>query len=56
MAYKLTVEKLNQYLAELEKEYILFAPVLSKGRGAFTNTDSVKYQEIKRFDEIWTYP
>ena len=52
MAYKLTVEKLNQYLAELEKEYILFAPVLSKGKGAFTNTDSVKYQEIKRFDEI----
>lgn len=52
MAYKLTVEKFNQYLADLEKEYILFAPVLLEGKGAFTNTDSVKYQEIKRFEEI----
>ena len=52
MAYKLTVEKLNQYFADLAKDYILFAPVLLEGKGAFTNTDSVKYQEIKRFEEI----
>jgi len=52
MAYKLTVKKFNQYLADLEKEYIVFAPVLLQGKGAFTNTDSVRYQEIKRFEEI----
>ncbi|MBC8014507.1 MAG: anaerobic sulfite reductase subunit A [Sporomusaceae bacterium] len=52
MAYKLTVEKFNQYLADLAKEYILFAPVLLQGKGAFTNTNSVRYQEIKQFEEI----
>ena len=52
MAYKLTIEKFNQYLAELNKEYILFAPVLLEGKGAFTNTDSVRYQEVKSFEEI----
>lgn len=52
MTYKLTVEKFNQYLADLEKEYIVFAPVLLQGKGAFTNTDSVKYQEVKKFEEI----
>lgn len=52
MAYRLTVEKFNQYLADLEKEYFVFAPVLLQGKGAFTSTDSVRYQEIKRFEEI----
>jgi len=52
MAYKLTVEKFNQYLTNLAKEYIIFAPVLLQGKGAFTNTDCVRYQEIKKFEEI----
>ena len=53
MAYKLTVDKFNDYLADLGKEYIIFAPILLlQGKGAFTNTDSVRYQEIKRFEEI----
>lgn len=52
MNYKLTVKKFNQYLADLTQEYLIFAPVLLQGKGAFTNTDSVRYQEIKSFDEI----
>jgi len=52
MTYKLTVEKFNDYLAELGKEYSVFAPVLLQGKGAFTNTDSVRYQEIKKVEEI----
>lgn len=52
MAYKLTVDKFNQYLADLGTEYIMFAPVLQQGKGAFTNTNSVGYEEITSFADI----
>jgi len=52
MAYKLTVTKFNQYLKDLATEYMVLAPVLLQGKGAFTDTDTVGYQEIKLFAEI----
>ncbi|WP_378953378.1 anaerobic sulfite reductase subunit AsrA [Pelosinus sp. sgz500959] len=52
LTYKMTIKKFNQYLADFKKEYILFAPVLLQGKGAFTNTNSVRYQEVQSFEEI----
>lgn len=52
MAYKLTVTECNDYLQTLAGEYLLFAPAVCRGKGAFTDTDSVRYREIKSVDEI----
>jgi anaerobic sulfite reductase subunit A len=52
MAYKLTVKAFNQYLKELESEYVVFAPVVIPGKGAFTNTDAVRYEKIKRLEDV----
>ncbi|GMB00284.1 anaerobic sulfite reductase subunit AsrA [Pelosinus sp. IPA-1] len=52
MAYKVTGLKFNQYLKELGKEYHIFAPVGLSGKGAFTDTDSVRYQKITSLEEI----
>ncbi|MDF2633870.1 MAG: sulfite reductase, subunit [Pelosinus sp.] len=52
MAYKLSLIAFNQYLQNLEKEYIVFAPVVVPGKGAFTNTDSVRYEKIKKLEEV----
>lgn len=52
MGYQLTVEKFNQYLQTLKKEYRIFAPVLLAGKGAFTDSDSIRYQEIDRIEQV----
>lgn len=52
MGYQLTVEKFNQYLQTLKKEYRIFAPVLLTGKGAFTDSDSIRYQEIDRIEQV----
>jgi len=52
MAYKVTGIRFNQYLKELGKEYQIFAPVGLSGKGAFTDTDSVRYQKIISLEEI----
>jgi len=52
MAYKLSLIAFNQYLQNLEKEYIVFAPVVVPGKGVFTNTDSVRYEKIKKLEEV----
>lgn len=52
MAYKVTGIRFNQYLKELGKEYQIFAPVGLSGKGAFTDTDSVRYQKITSLEEI----
>lgn len=52
MGYKLTTEGLNQVLKELSKSYHLFAPHRYIGQGEFSDTDSIRYGEIKTVDEI----
>lgn len=52
MGYQLTVEKFNQYLQKLKKKYRIFAPVLLNGKGAFTDSDSIRYQEIDRIEQV----
>ncbi|MDF2501016.1 MAG: sulfite reductase, subunit [Anaerosporomusa subterranea] len=52
MAYKILRERFDQYLQHLKKDYRLFAPVVLKGKGTFTDTDSIRYQEFNSIDEI----
>ncbi|MDF2570010.1 MAG: sulfite reductase, subunit [Sporomusa sp.] len=52
MAYKMTKEQFNQYLRSWQNEYKIYAPVVYPGKGNFTNTDSVRYKEVNRIEEI----
>jgi anaerobic sulfite reductase subunit A len=52
MPYKMSTEKFNEYLQSWQKDYKIFAPVLLAGKGSFTDTDSVRYQEISAVEEI----
>ena len=50
-------EKLFQALAE---QYDMYAPVVKQGEGCFSDTDVVRYEKIRSFDEfhsekIWNY-
>jgi sulfite reductase, subunit A len=44
--------KFNTAIEELQKEYRIYAPVLMKGKGTFSDTDSVRYMEINKIEEI----
>lgn len=52
MAYKVTRAQFDQYLQDLKKEYKIFAPVVLKGKGSFTDTDSIRYQQVSSIGEI----
>lgn len=52
VGFKMTTEQFSQYLQNLKSKYLLFAPVLLKGKGRFTDTDSVRYQEVSALEEI----
>lgn len=52
MAYKLNAKDFNDYLKALAGEYLFVAPVVCRGKGACTDTDSVRYQEIRSLEEI----
>lgn len=52
MGYKINKEDFDKVLQEISKEYKIFAPKVLKGKGTFSDTDSIKYSEIKNIDEI----
>ncbi|SMC35585.1 anaerobic sulfite reductase subunit AsrA [Sporomusa malonica] len=52
MSYKMTTARFNQYLQNWQQDYIIYAPVIFPGKGSFTNTDSVRYKEVKMIEEI----
>ena len=52
MGYTLTRTEFDQVLEELGKRYRLYAPVLKKGQGRFTDTDVVIYDFVNRSSEI----
>ncbi|WP_099469376.1 anaerobic sulfite reductase subunit AsrA [Konateibacter massiliensis] len=52
MGYELRNEELNEMLAQLKKEYLIYAPKYFKGGGRFSDTDSVRYGEVSTADEI----
>ena len=52
MGYKLSSSGMNSVLSELSREYRLFAPKSFEGMGHFSDTDLIRYGEIKSIDEI----
>lgn len=52
MGYTLTRSEFDQVLKELRKKYRLYAPVLKKGQGRFTDTDVVIYDFVGSSAEI----
>ena len=52
MGYKLNKTDINNIFEDLSKEYLIYAPKLFEGEGTFSDTDRVRYGEIKTIDEI----
>lgn len=52
MGYELNAEGMNQILGELSKEYKIYAPKCFTGGGRFSDTDCIRYGEIKTVEEI----
>lgn len=52
MGYKLNKKAINDIFQDLSKEYVIYAPKLFEGEGSFSDTDRVRYGEIKTIDEI----
>ncbi len=52
VGYQMTKAQFDQWLDQLQSEYVLFAPVVLKGKGSFTDTDSLRYQQVSTLEEI----
>ena len=52
MGFKLKIEKFDEQLETLRREYKVYAPVRLKGKGTFADTDTIRYGEIKSIKEI----
>lgn len=52
MGFILKSSEFNSILKQLQKQYRIFAPVVMKGKGNFSDTDCIRYQEINRIEEI----
>jgi len=54
VAYKLSIEALDEYIRELSEHYRVIAPVKKEGRGAFSDTDLITYDVVQSAGEIVT--
>lgn len=52
MGYKLNKEGMNQILQQLSADYLIYAPKCYPGGGKFSDTDCIRYGEIKTVEEI----
>lgn len=52
MGYRLTKEGVNAVLEEWAENYLIYAPVRMNGKGAFSDTDSIRYAPIETVEEI----
>ena len=52
MGYKYTPEAFNKLLDSLKKKYRVYAPILLKGKGKFSDTDLVGYDEISTIEDV----
>lgn len=52
MGYSMTEQDMKNIFTEWEKEYIIYAPMVYKGAGAYSETDSIRYGKIKNVNEI----
>ncbi len=52
MGYKLNKRDINDIFEHLSKEYAIYAPKLFVGEGTYSDTNRVRYGEIKTIDDI----
>ncbi|MDO4275371.1 MAG: anaerobic sulfite reductase subunit AsrA [Eubacteriales bacterium] len=52
MGYQLNVQGFNALLSELSQEYLIYAPKCYPGGNTFSDTDCIRYGEIRRAEEI----
>ena len=52
MGTKLSIANFDNYIKELKKDYKIYAPVVMKGKGTFSDTDTVRYAEINSIKEV----
>lgn len=52
MGYSISKENFNEFLAEFSKQYKIYAPKRYENRGRFSDTDMIRYGEIKSIEEI----
>lgn len=52
MGYQLTKTKANDIFHQWAAKYNIFAPVLMKGEGCFSDTDIIRYGKVNSLDDI----
>ncbi|WP_032121467.1 anaerobic sulfite reductase subunit AsrA [Clostridium amazonitimonense] len=52
MGFKLSNSAFNEYLISLKEKYKVYAPVTLKGKGTFSDTDSIRYSEVYSIEEM----
>ena len=52
MGFQLTVDGFAKTIDALKEQYLIYAPVLKKGTGRFTDTDIVRYDFVNEASEI----
>lgn len=52
LGFTANIQEFDKVLLELKKDYRVYAPVLMKGKGTFSETDSIRYKEICSINEV----
>ncbi len=52
MGYKFSITEMAELFQKLAKVYDVFAPVLKKGEGTFSDVDIVRYDKVNSLEEI----
>ena len=52
MGAKLTTKQFNELLSTLSSEYVIYGPTRFVGGGTFSDTDRIRYGEIKTVEEL----
>ena len=52
MKLKLNYESFDKGLEKLSEEYKIFAPVVLEYKGTYSDTPSIRYKEVKTFEEM----
>ena len=52
MGYKFSKEEMASIFSKLAEDYDVFAPVVKKGDGTFSDVDVVRYDKVSSLDEI----
>lgn len=52
MGYRLNVDQFDKYLTKLSEQYQIYAPIVKKGKGTFSDTDLIGYGCVNSFAEM----